>query len=106
MQKREHLVLCGGVTGRHGAGPTINLSLHGERPNVHLKITDISKRLLTNIPGALVDLLEIVSYIYAADSAIPHLCSGQRNPARWPGGRTNGLALATNTSLCNPGPNA
>jgi hypothetical protein len=70
MPTSEHLVLCGGVAARGGAGTRISLSLHGRSANVHLKITDISKRLLANIPDALIDLLEIASYIYAADSAI------------------------------------
>ena len=48
--------------------------------NVHLKIADISKRLLANIPDALVDLLEVASYIYAADSAISR---GGLTDARW-----------------------
>ena len=70
MPTNEHLVLCGGVTARAGAGTRIGLSLHGKSANVHLKIADISKRLLANIPDALIDLLEVASYIYAADSAI------------------------------------
>ena len=45
-------------------------NLHGRSPNVRLKISDISSRLLTNIPDVLVDLLEVASYVYAADSAI------------------------------------
>ena len=65
----EHLVLCGGA-GRPGRGAQISLNLHGTSGNVLLKISDISKRLLANIPPALVDLLEIASYVYAADSAI------------------------------------
>jgi hypothetical protein len=70
MPTNEHLVLCGGMAAPDGAGARISLSLHGKSANVHLKIADISKRLLANIPDALIDLLEIASYIYAADSAI------------------------------------
>jgi hypothetical protein len=66
----ERLVLCGGA-GRPGRGAQINLNLHGTSRNVALEISDISKRLLANIPAALIDLLEIASYVYAADSAIP-----------------------------------
>lgn len=51
-------------------GTRISLNLHGKSPNVHLKIADISKRLLVNIPDALVDLLEVASYVYAADIAV------------------------------------
>jgi len=71
MPTNEHLVLCGGVTGRKGPGSAITLNLHGPSANVHLEIADISRRLLSNVPDALVDLLEIASYIYAVDSAIP-----------------------------------
>jgi 7-cyano-7-deazaguanine synthase in queuosine biosynthesis len=72
MPTNEHLVLCGGVgTGRVGPSSPITLDLHGPSANVHLEIADISRRLLSNVPDALVDLLEIASYIYAADSAIP-----------------------------------
>ena len=55
-----------------GKPGSVSLSLDRyDRPgNVHLKISDISKRLVVNIPDALVDLLEIACYIYAADSAI------------------------------------
>jgi 7-cyano-7-deazaguanine synthase in queuosine biosynthesis len=70
MPTNEHLVLCGGVAARDAAGTRISLSLHGKSANVHLKIADISKRLSANIPDALIDLLEVASYIYAADSAI------------------------------------
>jgi hypothetical protein len=70
MPSVEHLVLCGGVASRQGTGPRINLNLHGASKNVHLKISDISTRLLANIPEPLVDLLEVATYVYAADSAI------------------------------------
>jgi len=71
MPKNVHLVLCGGLA-RLGKGgvPSLDLNLHGASPNVRLQITDIAKRLLTNIPDALVDLLEVASYIYAADAAV------------------------------------
>jgi 7-cyano-7-deazaguanine synthase in queuosine biosynthesis len=71
MPTNERLVLCGGLSGPRKPG-SVNLSLdrHGRPGNVHLKIPDISKRLVANIPDALVDLLEIACYIYAADSAI------------------------------------
>ena len=72
MPRREHLVLCGGVEGpREGSASSLSLNLHGTSANVRLQIADISRRLLANIPDVLVDLLEVASYIYAADSAIP-----------------------------------
>ena len=80
MPTNEHLVLCGGQAACDGSGPRISLNLHGTSGNVHLKISDISRRLLANIPDALVDLLEIASYVYAADSAISR---GGVADARW-----------------------
>ena len=72
MPKNEHLALCGGVEGPQKAGAsTLSLNLHGGSANVRLRISDIGKRLLANIPDALVDLLEVAAYVYAADSAIP-----------------------------------
>ena len=72
MPTREHLVLCGNLETPLGArGSVLSLTLHGRSPNVRLKIADISRPLLANIPNVLIDLLEVASYVYAADSAIP-----------------------------------
>ena len=71
MPTHEHLVLCGGLDPlRGGSASRVNLNLHGPSPNVRLRISDISKRLLRNIPDVLVDLLEVASYIYAADAVV------------------------------------
>jgi hypothetical protein len=69
MPPNEHLVLCSGAKGPK-AGRASSLSLHGTSANVRLRIADISRLLLANIPDVLVDLLEVASYIYAADSSI------------------------------------
>lgn len=70
MPRPDRLVLCGGVEEPRTAD-TLSLSLnrHGGLPKVRLQIGDIRKRLLANIPDVHVDLLEVASYIYAADSA-------------------------------------
>ena len=71
MPTREHLVLCGGVEGPKVLGrTTVRLDLHGPLANVKLSISDIARKLLVNIPDQLVDLLEIATYVYAADGAI------------------------------------
>jgi Queuosine biosynthesis protein QueC len=71
MPSNEHLVLCSGATAQEPGGANrLDLSLHGTQANVRLKINDISRRLLANISEVHADLLEIASYIYAADSAI------------------------------------
>jgi hypothetical protein len=69
MPSNEHLVLCGKVPGLARDTKHLHLNLHGQAANVHLKIHDIERRILGNIPDHLVDLLEIASYVYAADSA-------------------------------------
>ena len=71
MPQNEHLVLCGGVVEPAAPGTSaLNLNIYGESPNVTLKVHDISRRLVANIPDELADLLEIASYVYAADSAV------------------------------------
>jgi hypothetical protein len=72
MPRREHLVLCGGLEApKVGDRTTVRLNLHGPHANVKLSISDIARKLLVNIPDRLVDLLEIATYVYAADGAIP-----------------------------------
>ena len=70
MRAHEHLVLCCGAGGPRRGNPSgLNLNLHGASRNVHLKIEDISRPLVANIPHVSADLLEVATYIYAADSA-------------------------------------
>jgi hypothetical protein len=85
MPTNEHLVLCGGVERpRKGGVSILNLDLRDASANVRLQISDISRRLLANIPEVLVDLLEVAAYIYAADSAIPRGGRiGARMGKRW-----------------------
>ena len=72
MPRIEHLILCGGADGRRRADTkSLRLNLYGPSKNVHLKISDIGERVIANIPNVLIDLLEVATYIYAADSAIP-----------------------------------
>ena len=60
MPAREQLILCGGLAGaRRGGGARLELALHGQSANVRLQIEDISRRLLTQIPDADLDLLEV-----------------------------------------------
>ena len=47
----------------------VTLNFHGASANVRLEIEDISRRLLANLSDVHADLLEIASYVYAADSA-------------------------------------
>jgi hypothetical protein len=71
MPTNEHLVLCSGGTAKpRGDEKLLNLNLHGASANVRLEIEDISRRLLANLSDVHADLLEIASYVYAADSAV------------------------------------
>ena len=70
MPVREHLVLCGNVGARDGSQAPLRLELDEPRRNVRLSITDISRRLVADIPDVLVDLLQVASYVYAADAAV------------------------------------
>lgn len=72
MSKR-HVILCGGSKQR-GRQPNhhdvVKLSLSGAQNNVFLKISDISRKMVTNIPPLLLDLLEIATYVYCADQSV------------------------------------
>jgi hypothetical protein len=46
------------------------LDLGGKEPTVDLKIIDISRRLSSDVPDVIVDLIEIASYVYCADQAV------------------------------------
>jgi hypothetical protein len=46
------------------------LDLHGTNPNVHLTISDLSRAMVTDVDDRLVDLLEIATYVFAADQAV------------------------------------
>jgi 7-cyano-7-deazaguanine synthase in queuosine biosynthesis len=70
MPGNEHLVICGDLEPQKAGGRLLRLNLHGKAPNVRLQIADISRRLLTNLPDVLVDLLNLASYVYAADAAV------------------------------------
>ena len=43
------------------------LSITGPNPNINLKIEDISKRLVIDVPDLLADLIEIATYVFVAD---------------------------------------
>ncbi|MGI8960598.1 MAG: hypothetical protein ACR2IV_12695, partial [Bryobacteraceae bacterium] len=72
MAKVDHIVLCGGAAAsRRGKfDEIVRLDLGGDEPNVELKISNISRRLSTDVPDVIVDLIEIASYVYCADQAV------------------------------------
>jgi hypothetical protein len=68
---RERLVLCSGAEGK-GRLPSgaLRLNLQGTRPNIELRLQDISQRMVANVPDLLTDLLEIATYVLCADEAV------------------------------------
>ena len=64
----ERLVLCGGERGV-GVDSALHLALDGRSQNITLKLEDVSKRLVAKVPGLLIDLVEIATYVYCADQA-------------------------------------
>jgi hypothetical protein len=72
VAKPNHVVLCGGASARSRSkqDQILLLNLNGEDQNVDLKIVDISRRLLTDVPDIFADLVEIASYVYCADQAV------------------------------------
>ena len=67
----ERLVLCGGAE-RKGRLPadTLHVNLHGPGSNVHLRLQDISRRMVADVPDLLTDLVEIATYVLCADEAV------------------------------------
>lgn len=69
---RRFDILCGGSSAPYPATEqTIRLSVHGDDVNVRLRIEDISRTMLSNIPDVLLDLLEVAAYVYCADQRLP-----------------------------------
>jgi Queuosine biosynthesis protein QueC len=72
VAKPNHIILCGGAPAPRGVTPDqiVRLDLGGDEPNVDLEIVDISRRLSSDVPDVLTDLIEIASYVYCADQAV------------------------------------
>ena len=53
----ERIVLCGGLPAPRGAAEkaAVRLSLSGRQNNVNLKLSDISERMVANLPPELID---------------------------------------------------
>ena len=64
-------VYCGGLTApAKSQENTLVLDVHGKNKNVNLKIHDINRSMLANIPTILMDLLEVAAYVYCADQRV------------------------------------
>ena len=64
-------IYCGGLTApAKSQENTLVLDVHGKNKNVNLKIHDINRSMLANIPTILMDLLEVAAYVYCADQRV------------------------------------
>ncbi|MGH6812695.1 MAG: hypothetical protein ACREDM_10230 [Methylocella sp.] len=59
----DRLVLCGGANRARGDS-ALRLALSGRAQNITLKLEDISKKMVRNVPDLVVDLIEIAPYAY------------------------------------------
>lgn len=67
----EHLFLCGLTSAqRTGYKGGTRLQIGEHDGNVTLKIEDIRKKYVMSIPDLLTDLLEIATYVFAADNSV------------------------------------
>jgi REase_DpnII-MboI len=72
---RARLFLCSGVLldprlqEQYDPKAIVTLDALGSVPNVNVRFEDVSKILLKHLSDRLADLLEIASYVYAADTA-------------------------------------
>jgi 7-cyano-7-deazaguanine synthase in queuosine biosynthesis len=73
----ERLILCGRAR-RTGRDSILRLDLSGRLQNITLRLADISRKLLQNVSGPLIDLIEIAAYVYCADQAISRGGEAQR----------------------------
>ena len=66
---KEYLFVCGsGIKAEPASSRNArHLDVAGPRQNVKLRLADVSRPLLSNLPDLLVDLLELASYVYCAD---------------------------------------
>jgi 7-cyano-7-deazaguanine synthase in queuosine biosynthesis len=83
----ELIILCGKAeqpSQIQGQKEPLRFQFFGPHKNADLRIQDIHQRFITNISDVFIDLLEIASYVYCADQAIPR--GGKTDPqmgANW-----------------------
>lgn len=77
----ERAILCGSTSDANlpVGGTPVRLRLWGRHENVTLKINDMTRPMMGNVPAAFVDLLEIATYVYVADQAVTRGGDGVEN---------------------------
>jgi 7-cyano-7-deazaguanine synthase in queuosine biosynthesis len=66
----ETVIVCGGAQAPRRPRKTLRLARHGPDANVSLESEDVGRRMLASLPGTLADLLEVATYVYAADRMV------------------------------------
>lgn len=66
----KHLVRCGAGPRDRAAGARLAFSVDGKFHGVSLRIDRLSRKLITELPDRVLDLLEIAAYVYAADAVV------------------------------------
>ena len=67
----RHLILCGGLAPARGEdGERLDLVVSDRSGGIDLGIEQIRRKMVSELPDTLTDLLEIAAYVYAADSQI------------------------------------
>ena len=79
----EHHFLCGLSPSQEAVyGGGTRLQINGHNANVDLKIGDIRKKYLADLPDVLTDLLEIAAYVFAVDNSVTRGGPAFRNMGR------------------------
>ncbi len=67
----ERLVLCGeALRGQPSYQDELRLNLSGAQPNITLRLEDISRRMVADVPDLLTDLIEVATYVFCADQSV------------------------------------
>ena len=67
----DHLFLCGlSLAQRADYDGGTRLIVNGPEANILLKVEDIRRKYLADLPDALTDFLEIATYVFAADNTV------------------------------------
>lgn len=66
-------IICGSEPDRalSAEAEIVRLDVQGKSRNVNLRIEDLSRAMVSNIPDVLLDLIEVGAYVYCADQRLP-----------------------------------
>jgi hypothetical protein len=67
----ETVVVCGGAkTSLRRNQVLLPLNMAGSNVNISLRLEDISRRMVADVPAVLADLLEVATYVFCADQLV------------------------------------